>query len=99
MHTHGDFRLLVRCGLCGGELDIDEASHTTRCAHCGSVLRITRGDGTPRYIIRQHLSRSEVEFIIDRHLRHEGRPLVSHWQRLDEVYLPFRHVSATLFSV
>lgn len=92
------FRLDIKCCFCGGRLDIDEASRCTRCGHCGSILKIVR-DSEPTYLIRDDVLKREVKFLVDRHLKNEGRSLVSSWNDLQKVYLPFRRVTGTVFRI
>ncbi len=92
------FRLEVRCCFCGGRLDIDEASRCTRCSHCGSIIKIMR-DRVPTYMIRDDVLKREVKFLVDRHLKTGGRNLVSSWNDLQKVYLPFRRVTGTVFRI
>jgi len=93
------YKLGITCCFCGGLLEIDEASHTTRCSHCGSVLKIARRAGVEKYYIEDTLIPREVKFHIDRHLKKEKLPLVSRWQDIVQVYLPFWRFSAAAFIV
>lgn len=94
----GGFQLGLDCPFCGGKIEIDEASHTTQCGHCASVLKITRS-GVPNYFVESNLSKREVKFLIDRHLKKRGRPLVSTWHSLEQVYLPFWRLNGTVFKI
>jgi predicted RNA-binding Zn-ribbon protein involved in translation (DUF1610 family) len=99
MITSSGYRLGITCCFCGGTLEIDEASHNTRCPHCASMLRIARQGGVPRYFIEDTLDKREVKFLIERHLKKTGCPLVSMWRNLTEVYLPFWRVTGTVVSI
>ena len=92
------YRLGIKCCFCGGSLEIDEASRTTRCSHCGSVLKIAR-EGTVRgYYVDDDTPKREVKFLIDRHLKKSGESLVSRWGEMSKKYLPFWRINAVVFS-
>ncbi len=92
------YRLGIKCCFCGGSLEIDEASRTTRCSHCGSVLKIVR-EGTVRgYYVDDDTPKREVKFLVDRHLKKSGEPLVSRWGDISKKYLPFWRINAIVFS-
>ncbi|MFH2057218.1 MAG: hypothetical protein ABIJ61_14770, partial [bacterium] len=95
----GGYRLGITCPFCGGKLEIDEANRTTICSHCASVLKISRSGGVPQYYVESHLTTREVKFLIDRHLKKTGQPLVSTWHTLEQVYLPFWRVTGTVFKI
>jgi hypothetical protein len=92
------YRLGISCCFCGGGLEIDEASRTTRCRHCGSILRIARAGGIRSYYVDDQTVKREVKFLIDRHLKDSGEPLVSRWGEILRVYLPFWRMTAVAFS-
>ncbi len=96
--TISSYRLGITCCFCGGSLEVDEASHTARCGHCGSVLRVAREGGIRGYYIDDDTPKREVKFLIDRHLKDSGDPLVSSWGDISRVYLPFWRISAITFS-
>ena len=93
------YRLGIKCSFCGGSLEIDEASHTTRCSHCGSALKIVRPEGLQQYRISDSLSKREVKFFIERYLKECNQGLVSRWGELTRVYIPFWRVQGTTIVV
>jgi len=99
MTTTSGYRLGITCCFCGGALEIDEASRTVCCKHCGSLLKVARKSGIRKYYIAGSLSKREVKFLIDRHLKKNKQSLVSHWADVSQVYLPFWRVTGTVFSI
>lgn len=99
MIASSGYKLGITCCFCGGSLEIDEASHNTRCPHCASMLRIARHGGVPKYFIEDALDKREVKFLIERHLKKTGQPLISTWRNLSKVYLPFWRVTGTVVSI
>ncbi len=92
------YRVGIDCCFCGAALEIDEASKTTQCGHCGSTMRIAR-NGLLKYHLRDSLQKREVKFHIERHLKKELRPLASSWGEIRRVFLPFWRVTGTVFSI
>lgn len=93
------FTLGITCCFCGGRLNIDAASTNTRCDHCGSVLKILRADGHSTYIIRDRVRKAEIKFLIDHQLKQRGEPLVSRWESIARIYVPFWQVSGTVIHI
>ncbi len=92
------FRLNVQCCFCGGSIEMDEASRTTRCSHCASALRIAREGGIRGYYVGDDTSEREIMFLIDRHLKKTGEQLPSRWAGITRLYLPFWRINAIAFS-
>jgi predicted RNA-binding Zn-ribbon protein involved in translation (DUF1610 family) len=99
MRPQSNYRLGITCCFCGGSIDVDEASRTTLCRHCGSVLRIERRSSTQVYYVADSLKRREIRFLVDRHLKDNGEPLSSGWGKTWRVFIPYWRVRGTCISV
>ncbi|MFH1892110.1 MAG: hypothetical protein ABIK83_05435 [Candidatus Zixiibacteriota bacterium] len=93
------YKLGIQCCFCGGSLEIDEASRTTVCSHCASVMKIVRRKGTAKYYIPDDLERREAKFLIESHLKKISEPLVSSWGNITRIFLPFWRVAGTVFAI
>jgi hypothetical protein len=93
------YKLGITCCFCGGRLEIDEASRTTTCSHCSSILKVAREGTVLKFVVHDDSPEREVKFLVDRHLKENELPLVSRWDTLDKVYVPYWRVRGTVFQL
>lgn len=99
MIAGGGYRLDITCCFCGGSLEVDEASRTVRCRHCGSVLRIARDGHVPKYRINDGLAEREVRFLIEHDLKKAKEPLTQSWHGLAQVLVPFWRITGMVLTI
>ncbi len=83
------FYIGVTCPGCGGKLDLQEDFFVLKCSHCGSILRVVMPDTPPAYYIEPKKQPREIRFLLDRHLKEQGRPLTQADFGFDRIYYPY----------
>lgn len=87
------------CPGCGGILRLEANFLTTRCAHCGSAVRIKPSTAPPAFLLKPRVERLQVRFFLDRYLKQAGRTLSSTPPEITGVYFPYWRVEAMLLRL
>lgn len=95
----GGFFIGVTCPGCGGELELEQDLDILTCIHCGSVLRTTRPDVPPAYLVRGNTSQNEIKFAVDRYLKEKNLPLTGSDLYFKYVSYPYWKVDAVMLKV
>jgi len=95
----GGYSIGVTCPGCGSHLKLDEDFFVLTCRHCDSVLKVQMPDMPLAYLAQANISRREIRFVADRHLKKAGLPMTESGVEISGVYYPYWKADGVLFRV